>query len=562
MANVLSKPSYTNTGGRSGFDLSHRYAFSSSVGQLLPIFADELYPGDHIKLSADMFTRTEPLQKAAFTRVTEHIDYFFVPFTQLYSIFDAFIYSVDDIRQSIFTPSAVNVEYLPMLHYNEFSQAFQEMQYNPDPEVTPPVYVDKVDEFGETYLNNAYRLLDLLGYGTGFYSQFNVVEGRSFSNMPSLSPFRLAAYQKIFYDYYRLTDWTVNDPSAYNLDKFYDGQHISKEVIGKLLTLHYRPWKRDYFTSVLPSPLVGSSSTNILPNIKGDLKQWLYATNVSQVARNGDGNNPLPTTVQGTFSTNGNNTTVQNSGLRTAFAYEKLLEITRRAGKHYDQQTLAHFGVQTPRRVDGDVFYLGSQSSPVQISDVVATASTESAPLGEIGGKGYSAMNGNGVDFTANCHGILMAIYSAVPESDYAHTGIDRQNTYLQKYDFFTPELDDIGMQPLFKSDGNFIPNGSPTNSQIMGWQYRFMESKARYDQTHGKFVTVQTGWMAYRNTETQISDSIKKYYINPSYLNPIMEVSYLMPSRVRFSTDPLIHDLYWKCFKTSKMSTFGLPSL
>ena len=80
MASILKQPSYQNNDSKSGFDLSHRNAFSSSVGQLLPVYCDELYPGDHVIISADMFTRTEPLNKAAFTRVTEHIDYFFVPF--------------------------------------------------------------------------------------------------------------------------------------------------------------------------------------------------------------------------------------------------------------------------------------------------------------------------------------------------------------------------------------------------------------------------------------------------------------------------------------------------
>lgn len=557
MANINHAPTYQNRDGRSGFDLSNRFAFSSSVGQLLPVYVDELYPGDHVKLSADMFTRTEPLNKAAFTRVTEHIDYFFVPFTQLYSLFDSFITSVDDIKSSLVDNTGVS-DYLPFIDGQNLFSAFRDMMTDQTPEEGGNR--SYTDEFNVPLTQNAFRLLDMLGYGTRYHSFYKV----NMDGMPRLNPFRLAAYQKIFFDYYRLTDWTANDNRAYNLDQFYQDGLISPDVITKLLKIRYRPWKKDYFTNVLPSPLVGQGSTNIMNNITDDVKQWLSnSAQLHPINPSGQESTTLPTTVE-------IDTSNVTANLRTAFAFEKLLEVTRRAGKHYDLQTLAHFGVKPPRRVDGDVFYLGSQSSPIQISDVVSTAQTDGASLGEIGGKGFGNMRGNGVDFTCQQHGIIMAIYSAVPESDYVHWGIDRQNTYQQKYDYFTPELDNIGMQPLFGSDVNFLPVSNVSNSKILAWQYRYMESKAKADTAHGKFYTAATGWLTYRNVENMIQDSEMKYYINPSYLNPIMEVNYLTPSTEddpapndeNFNNDPLIHDLYFKSYKTSKMSTYGLPSL
>ena len=64
---------------RSGFDLSNRVCFTSKAGELLPVFWDIVYPGDSFKIKTQLFTRTQPLNTAAYTRIREYLDFYFVP---------------------------------------------------------------------------------------------------------------------------------------------------------------------------------------------------------------------------------------------------------------------------------------------------------------------------------------------------------------------------------------------------------------------------------------------------------------------------------------------------
>ena len=64
---------------RSGFDLTKRICFTSKVGELLPVYWKPTIPGDKWNISTNWFTRTQPVDTAAYTRVKEYVDWFFVP---------------------------------------------------------------------------------------------------------------------------------------------------------------------------------------------------------------------------------------------------------------------------------------------------------------------------------------------------------------------------------------------------------------------------------------------------------------------------------------------------
>ena len=79
---IKNKPS------RNAFDLSHRHMFTAQIGELLPIFNVWVNPGDTLKLGYNGLSRTAPLQTAAFTRLKENIQYYFVPFQSLWKYFE------------------------------------------------------------------------------------------------------------------------------------------------------------------------------------------------------------------------------------------------------------------------------------------------------------------------------------------------------------------------------------------------------------------------------------------------------------------------------------------
>lgn len=77
-----------NKVSRNAFDLSHRHMFTAQIGELLPIFTQWVNPNETFKLGFNGFTRTQPLQTAAFTRLRENVQYYFVPFQSLWKYFE------------------------------------------------------------------------------------------------------------------------------------------------------------------------------------------------------------------------------------------------------------------------------------------------------------------------------------------------------------------------------------------------------------------------------------------------------------------------------------------
>lgn len=535
----MDRPKYTFNGQKHPHDLSHRVLFTSPTGMLLPVESDLLYPNDKIKIGFNLFTRMAELETAAFTRLREHIDVFFVPIQQLWSNFPQFIYSVGTPRSSIYQINNVNA-HLPSLN--------------------PKVDYTTID--GETInLDNASRLLDMLGYGTNALVD---ILGSSVESNPPIGAniLRIAAYHKIFYDYYALTDYTQVKNYLYNFDDcdLHDTNYIRlgadySRKAKDFFNVHNRPWQLDYFTGVLPSPLATGESLNADSTLGAQINNWLGTNNIRT------GSSEQANAEYSDNFTNVNTKDLNTANIRAMFAVEKLLEVTRRARKDYSKQTLAHFGTDVDEGISARAYKVGSISQDLFISDVDATASTEGALLGMQGGKGITAESNNRIlEFRAPCHGILMAIYSAVPRADYAAKGLERQNAYSLRQDFFTPEFDNLGMQPLFGYE--LDTSAIPYRSNVCGWQYRYQESKESYDKVHKGFLRGLQDWVTLRSDNLFIPQGgllpEKAFYVPSNALDSIMLVNY----DGTVDTDPLRHCVDIIYHKSSVMSNYSLPTL
>ena len=80
---LFSFGDFKNHPRRSGFDLSQKKAFTAKAGELLPVYWDICLPGDKYSLSHQNFTRTRPVNTAAYVRLREYFDWFFVPLRQI-----------------------------------------------------------------------------------------------------------------------------------------------------------------------------------------------------------------------------------------------------------------------------------------------------------------------------------------------------------------------------------------------------------------------------------------------------------------------------------------------
>lgn len=551
MANLFKRPGRVAQLGRNGFDMSQRRIFSSPCGMLLPTYTDFANPGDKYRLNSRSFVRTEALQSAAFTRLRAHLDWFFVPITQIYSLWNEFYNGTNDVMSSIFAnSSSAPRSVLPSFSASTLALPFSYQSTSNRNEGNVKVDSTKgrvtymVDEFGIPRLWNARRLWTML-YGEQFLT--------SSSSGTSVSPLSLMAYHKIFHSHYRNTYYTKNDPNSYSLDRFYAHDASGDYGLWDLLKIHYRPWRRDLYSFLQPAPVWSSNFVDYLSrspfgNIdinpeSSALNEITFPPSASPKLEQGS--------VTPTILPRGNAPAAARyiSGLsvgdiRAAFAVDKLLRITAQTGSHYDEQTLAHFGYKMPQGIANEAYFLGEQSLDININEVVATASTgvdaAGGTIGDIAGKGFgSTQNSHDIEFTCPCHGYIMAIWSIEPLPEYYNSG-DVTRDYKTSFDFFHPEFDGLGMEPV----KSLFSAPSPLASHIVGWRWRYMEHKTKLDiADESVYATYRQSWMASREQSYSVGfyktiDYLQsRFYIFPQFTNSIFLVD--VPSYTEIDWTP-----------------------
>ena len=548
MKKLEIRPSRANR-PRNAFDLSQRHMFTAPVGALLPVMSIDLIPHDHVEIDAKDFMRTLPMNSAAFMSLRGVYEFFFVPYAQLWHPFDQFIAGTNDFRTNVYNlnkaPSTVpSVKRLDL---------FKE------------ILKDTTEDFmGFKNQDNAIRLLDLLGYGYPVKAskkkgyEFNVFSG-------SVTPFRAAAYQKIYSDYYRNTTYEPYDVGTFNFDHSVEG-FLTISDFKKMLQLRYRNLPLDYLTNLRPTPLV---------SMPDGISSALALSNSREAGSFGVDKGNRSATVTAKFE--GSYSTIDVSSVRAAFALDKLLSVTMRAGKTYAEQMEAHFGVKTSEGRDGQVYYLGGFDSNFETGDVTQTGGTtnegssDSGYLGRVVGKSIGVGQGH-VSFDAKEHGVLMCIYSAVPAMQYDASRVDPFVHKTTRGDFFIPEFEDLGMQPLMNYNvidhgqdpsGNGIDVVDARGSKPFGWQLRYSEYKTAIDLNHGQFG--YDGALSFWTIARMRAPldgffagdfSLNELKISPRVVNSVFSVNY----NGKQVTDQLFGGCYFGITKISDMSVDGLP--
>lgn len=594
MASIFSLDKQVASLPKHGFPMSQTFDFTSSCGHLIPVYFDQLNPGEKIRYSVDLFTRTQPMAAPANVEIDEYIDVFFVPLKKISAAADNILFQISDFPSSSLPATTTDVV-LPLLDLSKLQLDFA------TPGGSNPylgTWSNGLTELGayapffESYYAGIYRLFDALGIDpTVFYQN-------SGAYTPMIKPDALAVYQAIYYDYYRPSSWQSNQIHAYNLDAGYSTLDLlstglpwaTSMGLRPLVQLRYRAWYKDYLTNVFPSPLI--SSTGLLSTGVANLNllnQWLVSSGYDPIDPSGNyqatGNGTTESLLVGsTYSQSTMAQRLSTASLRTMFAVDKLLKVTARAGKHYDDQVLAHFGFKVPKGYSGEVVHLGTHHQQVRIGEVISTASTSTGEIGELAGKGYGKQVSQIVDsFTAPCHGYFMAIYSSVPKVAYVG-GIDRIHTMVKRYDWFIPELDNLGMQPMFFYENNIV---APVPTGRMAWQLRYYQMKDKKDRATYAFqstANVLSG-IVYNDgpfAEWNITDpfpygsvgiELGRLLVSPGMLSEIMLASYVptphqtdvidadgnpAPGNL-YASDPLIHHCVQSVSKISGMSIYGL---
>lgn len=539
---------------RNAFDLSFSSKFTASVGMLLPCFCKEVNPNEHFRINPQMFLRTVPMNSAAYVRLKQYCEFYFVPYRLLWRSFPQFISGTSNNFSTVIKDGS-KFDSVPAALFSDILNTI----------VNGSSYTDSC---GYSFKSGVTRLLDLLGYGVNSVNVDSLIEANT--NKPfefSVSPFRLLAYQKIYSDYYRNADYEPINAENFCLDVYSPG---SKAILTyESLVLRYRDWKKDYFNVVKPSFqgsdfMSGQFSPILFP--AGDTDKYHEALPVSTSY----GGNYMGLLNQ-TVTSNGQ-FTLSVANMRSAYALDKLyrLMVSSKDGS-YSEQMKVRFGIDAPDDAWKSKF-IGAIDAPISISEVETTADTYDgneigSAAGTLYGKGSSLSNGS-IDFTATEHGIIMGIFSILPECDYSSNMIDPFNVKLQRSDFFQPEFADLGKQPtpLYQ----FMFNKDTNMSKVLGYNLRYAEYKTSIDSIHGVFNGSSSvdksnqsynAWVAPRNTPlAQYSNgaTVSFFKALPSVLNSVMVQQYDGTE----ASDQFLVNANFNVQAIRPMSIYGEPSL
>lgn len=614
MASYTGMSNLQNHPHRSGFDIGRKNAFTAKVGELLPVYWDISMPGDKYKFNVEYFTRTQPVETSAYTRLREYFDFYAVPLRLLWKSAPSVLTQMQDVNQIQALSLTQNLSlgtYLPSLHLSLIGTSLYSLNNG---SWTPDAPGSLKNMFGFNRSDLAYKLLNYLGYGnilgsapssskrwwstsltfsdSGSYTQKYIQ-----NNYVNLFP--LLAYQKIYQDFFRWSQWENSNPSSYNVDYFtgmnpylIDGLPSFSSSYWKsdtMFDLKYCNWNKDMLMGVLPNSQFGDVAVLDISNSgdsdvilgSGDKKSrvgiaseiYSSSATIPFFALQASSSNVIPKTkpLHVDLSTLQSQFTVL--ALRQAEALQRWKEVSQSGDSDYREQIRKHFGVNLPQALSNMCTYIGGISRNLDISEVVNNNLASENGAAVIAGKGVGAGNGS-FTYTTDEHCVVMCIYHAVPLLDYTLTGQDGQLLVTDAESLPIPEFDNIGMEVLPMTQIFNSSRASIANLFNAGYNPRYFNWKTKLDVINGAFTTtlkswtspvtesLLSGWFGFGYNEddvdknTRVVLNYKFFKVNPSVLDSIFGVA----ADSTWDTDQLLVNSYIGCYVARNLSRDGIP--
>ena len=509
--------------GHSVFDLSKKMCFHLPNSMIVPIRFIETVPDDHFQIDISGIMRSETMNKAAFYQGKAVFSAFFVPYKQLWHNFNQFVVEKVDKHSNRFRDSACapNIELAVLLR-------FVCLQY----------WYEVKDEFGYPAFYNSARLLQYakifnlypffdtiknLADDVATVSDFTAALNITFINKFKgryVNLWRLLAYQHIFYDFYRNkyyddNPFFVNEGNAleyidtFNVDSVacsdvasshftialgsYGETGYIEETDAKLaniLNVHYCQYRKDLYTSLLPSTQFGAvSGLEIDPNF-GTLtgRQNLGNTEVNNQYQylNGDDLDPVGVVSSEDFMIGADSMLYDSNreidifhthpvmaqknailsaiksgilpssfdvlSLRRAELLQQWKQNALRAGNMVDQNFESHYGVKPYYEDDNNVRFLGQFECRLDVNPVTATADSSggvNSAVGDIAAYGVGSVAGQSIDVQIKDFGVIVVCAHMQSEVYYSANGIDKQNTLIEPFDYFQSEFENAGLDSV-----------------------------------------------------------------------------------------------------------------
>lgn len=613
MASYTGMSNLQNHPHRSGFDIGRKNAFTAKVGELLPVYWDISMPGDKYQFNVEYFTRTQPVETSAYTRLREYFDFYAVPLRLLWKSAPSVLTQMQDINQIQALSLTQNLalgSYLPSLPLSVLVTSLSSLNGGSN---NPGSSGSLKNMFGFNRGDLSYKLLNYLGYGNIIRSApsagnrwwstslKNSDDSTTYTqqyvqnNYVNLLP--LLAYQKVYQDFFRWSQWEQSNPSSYNVD-YYAG--VTPSLISSLPTassdywksdtmfdLKYCNWNKDMLMGVLPNSqfgdvaIIDTSSPGTSDIVLGSNTNQ---SNVAIAAAVSSNSAPVPFFALKASSSNtlpvGSTLRVDLSTLQSQFsvlalrqaeALQRWKEISQSGDSDYREQIRKHFGVNLPQALSNMCTYIGGISRNLDISEVVNNNLAAEGDTAVIAGKGVGAGNGS-FTYTTNEHCVVMCLYHAVPLLDYSITGQDGQLLVTDAESLPIPEFDNIGMEVLPMTQIFNSSLATAFNLFNAGYNPRYFNWKTKLDVINGAFTTTLKSWVSpvseslisgwsqfggsTPDSGTRVALNYKFFKVNPSVLNPIFGVNV----DSTWDTDQLLVNSYIGCYVARNLSRDGVP--
>lgn len=545
---------FVNTQGlyqrRRAYNMSYRNDFTCNIGEIIPIYWQDLMPNSSISIRVHGLIRFMPLLAPIMDNIDFYCHFWQAPrrilegeeFTKMITG----EYEPEDWPGVYFTPSAI---------YAYLEESFE------------------FDSDTIEYLIGNGSIFDLLGYDSSLM----------YTNTPNekLNARKFCMYFRL------LSNWYTNEniepyEGFFESASFFDSLDFIQEessgnisvyiadVIGKFFleygTAGFAPhlWPKDYFTSALPTlqyglptylPLAESAPVTIMSGNGITIESPSVTPNLQPTGQNafvlaqGDSVSPdsrlglaagdvqediftlggrLKYNVTGTADLT-EATAITINELRVANALQVFKEREMRFGRKAPEYYKGFYGV-TP----GDLRlqlpkFIGGGRIPVNIADIEQTSESSSdSPLGKLAGKGTALAAGfaKAHTFTAE-EALVMGVGWLMPKITYANI-LSRHDTKLNdRFVYYNPSFAHIGEQEVYNYEIFAGSYGTELGSQEFGYQPRYTEYRFHANEMHGEFKNSLAYWTLGRIFESQPALNRQFVYMQPKAMQRIFTAQF-----------------------------------